>query len=109
MLYKSLTLFDLLLPEFPGAMFFKWDSDMYDEENKLSARVNTSDINEELGQIEYLFSDKTGHLLVQSSMCPHTRTQIQTNAPSKTQTNAWTNTKRNVHTPHKRTRRQTLT
>ena len=41
-------------------MFFKWDMDMYDAENDLSARVNTSDINEELGQIEYLFSDKTG-------------------------------------------------
>ena len=41
-------------------MFFKWDKDMYDAENDLSARVNTSDINEELGQIQYLFSDKTG-------------------------------------------------
>ena len=51
-----------------GAMFFKWDVDMYDEENDLNARVNTSDINEELGQIEYLFSDKTGTMYSTVSM-----------------------------------------
>ena len=68
-----MTHLSLLLPDFSGAMFFKWDSDMYDAENKLSARVNTSDINEELGQIEYLFSDKTGQLLVNT----HARTQTR--------------------------------
>lgn len=45
-----------------GSFFFRWDLDMYDERNDLSALVNTSDLNEELGQIEYLFTDKTGTL-----------------------------------------------
>lgn len=35
---------------------------MYDEKTNQLAKANTSDINEELGQIEYLFSDKTGTL-----------------------------------------------
>lgn len=35
---------------------------MYDEETDQPAVANTSDLNEDLGQIEYLFSDKTGTL-----------------------------------------------
>jgi phospholipid-translocating ATPase len=35
---------------------------MYDEETDQPAKANTSDINEDLGQVEYLFSDKTGTL-----------------------------------------------
>lgn len=35
---------------------------MYDEETDQPAMSNTSDLNEELGQIEYLFADKTGTL-----------------------------------------------
>lgn len=35
---------------------------MYDENSDQSALTNTSDLNEELGQIEYLFADKTGTL-----------------------------------------------
>lgn len=35
---------------------------MYSKENDQPAVVNTSDLNEELGQIEILFSDKTGTL-----------------------------------------------
>lgn len=35
---------------------------MYDEENGFSAVARTSNLNEELGQIEYVFSDKTGTL-----------------------------------------------
>ena len=35
---------------------------MYDEKTDQPAKVNTSDINEDLGQVEYLFSDKTGTL-----------------------------------------------
>ncbi|KAF7997896.1 hypothetical protein HCN44_009294 [Aphidius gifuensis] len=50
------------LQRFMGSFFFRWDLDMYDETNDLSALVNTSDLNEELGQIEYLFTDKTGTL-----------------------------------------------
>ena len=33
---------------------------MFDEASGVPARANTSDLNEDLGQIEYLFSDKTG-------------------------------------------------
>ena len=35
---------------------------MYDPVTDQPAKVNTSDLNEDLGQIEYLFSDKTGTL-----------------------------------------------
>lgn len=35
---------------------------MYDEKADQPAKVNSSDLNEDLGQIEYLFSDKTGTL-----------------------------------------------
>jgi phospholipid-translocating ATPase len=45
-----------------GSQFFSSDQDMYDEENDTWPVCNTSDISEELGQINYLFSDKTGTL-----------------------------------------------
>lgn len=35
---------------------------MYDEKTNQRAKVNSTDLNEDLGQIEYLFSDKTGTL-----------------------------------------------
>jgi P-type E1-E2 ATPase len=35
---------------------------MYDAKTDQPAKANTSDLNEDLGQIEYLFSDKTGTL-----------------------------------------------
>ena len=35
---------------------------MYDPVTDQPAKVNSSDINEDLGQVEYLFSDKTGTL-----------------------------------------------
>ena len=36
------------------------DLDMYYEDNDIPACARTSNLNEELGQIEYVFSDKTG-------------------------------------------------
>lgn len=35
---------------------------MYDAASDQPALANTSDLNEELGQVEYLFTDKTGTL-----------------------------------------------
>ncbi|CAH8584527.1 unnamed protein product [Dicrocoelium dendriticum] len=48
--------------KFFGSMFFEWDLAMYDSKSNAKARVNTSDLIEEMGQIEYLFTDKTGTL-----------------------------------------------
>ena len=45
-----------------GTAFFVFDADMYDKEENLWPICNTSDISEDLGQINYLFSDKTGTL-----------------------------------------------
>ncbi|XP_011879867.1 PREDICTED: probable phospholipid-transporting ATPase IF isoform X2 [Vollenhovia emeryi] len=50
------------LQKFLGSVFFGWDLDMYDKSNDQPALANTSDLNEELGQVEYLFTDKTGTL-----------------------------------------------
>lgn len=67
-----LVLFNYLIPislyvtiemhKFLGSMFLEWDKDLYDEATNQPLIVNTSDLNEELGQVEILFSDKTGTL-----------------------------------------------
>uniref|UniRef100_A0A7N8YB73 Phospholipid-transporting ATPase n=1 Tax=Mastacembelus armatus TaxID=205130 RepID=A0A7N8YB73_9TELE len=50
------------MQKFLGSYFIMWDDDMFDEELGERAMVNTSDLNEELGQVEYVFTDKTGTL-----------------------------------------------
>ncbi|XP_068107103.1 phospholipid-transporting ATPase IG isoform X2 [Hyperolius riggenbachi] len=50
------------MQKFLGSFFIAWDKEMYDEDMKEGALVNTSDLNEELGQVEYIFTDKTGTL-----------------------------------------------
>ncbi|XP_016518880.1 probable phospholipid-transporting ATPase IF isoform X1 [Poecilia formosa] len=50
------------MQKFLGSFFIGWDLDLYHEESNQKAQVNTSDLNEELGQVEYLFTDKTGTL-----------------------------------------------
>ncbi|XP_067327762.1 phospholipid-transporting ATPase IG isoform X2 [Anolis sagrei] len=50
------------MQKFLGSFFIGWDKEMYDESRDEGALVNTSDLNEELGQVEYVFSDKTGTL-----------------------------------------------
>lgn len=48
--------------KFLQAYFINWDEEMYDKENNFYAVARTSNLNEELGQIKYVFSDKTGTL-----------------------------------------------
>lgn len=40
----------------------KWDSKMYDAETDNNAECRNSDLVEELGQIDFIFTDKTGTL-----------------------------------------------
>lgn len=44
------------------ALLIGFDVDMYYEDNDTPAKARTSNLSEELGQIEYIFSDKTGTL-----------------------------------------------
>ncbi|XP_026838067.1 probable phospholipid-transporting ATPase IF isoform X2 [Drosophila erecta] len=45
-----------------GSWFMEWDLELYEPETDQPCVVNTSNLNEELGQINILFSDKTGTL-----------------------------------------------
>ena len=38
------------------------DHTMFDQEQDMEMRAQSSNLNEELGQVEYVFSDKTGTL-----------------------------------------------
>ncbi|XP_058811248.1 phospholipid-transporting ATPase IF [Topomyia yanbarensis] len=70
--FSFLILFNYLIPislyvtiemaKFLGGFYLEWDLQLYDEETDQPCIVNTSDINEELGQVSILFSDKTGTL-----------------------------------------------
>ncbi|XP_058444324.1 phospholipid-transporting ATPase IF isoform X2 [Malaya genurostris] len=70
--FSFLILFNYLIPislyvtiemaKFLGGFYLEWDLDLFDEETDQPCIVNTSDINEELGQVSLLFSDKTGTL-----------------------------------------------
>ncbi|XP_051893680.1 phospholipid-transporting ATPase IC-like isoform X2 [Pristis pectinata] len=44
------------------SFFINWDMNMYYEERDTPANARTTTLNEELGQIKYIFSDKTGTL-----------------------------------------------
>lgn len=44
------------------AQFIQWDKDIYYEETDTPTLVRSMSLNEELGQISYIFSDKTGTL-----------------------------------------------
>ena len=44
---------------------------MYDARSNQAAKVNSTDLNEDLGQIEYLFTDKTGTLTENEMVFKH--------------------------------------
>ncbi|GAB0097049.1 Phospholipid-transporting ATPase [Sergentomyia squamirostris] len=70
--FSFLILFNYLIPislyvsievhKFLGSFYMEWDQELYDSLTNQPCIVNTSDLNEELGQVEILFSDKTGTL-----------------------------------------------
>jgi phospholipid-transporting ATPase len=71
-LLTFLILFNNLIPislqvtlevvRFIQAIFINMDIKMYHEESDTPAMARTSNLNEELGQVKYIFSDKTGTL-----------------------------------------------
>lgn len=66
-LYVSMDIVRLL-----QAKFICWDLNMYYEPIDQPAEAKTGDLNEDLGQVEYLFTDKTGTLtenLMEFKMC----------------------------------------
>lgn len=45
-----------------SSFYINWDRKMYYPKNDTPAQARTTTLNEELGQIKYIFSDKTGTL-----------------------------------------------
>uniref|UniRef100_A0A914D595 Uncharacterized protein n=1 Tax=Acrobeloides nanus TaxID=290746 RepID=A0A914D595_9BILA len=43
-------------------MWINFDTEMYYEKNDVPAKARTTTLNEELGQVEHIFCDKTGTL-----------------------------------------------
>lgn len=52
----------LEIEKFLGTLFLQWDEEVTGTGEDEAPKVNTSDLNEEPGQMEFLFSDKTGTL-----------------------------------------------
>lgn len=66
------TCFSVEMIRLGNSMWINWDTKMYYPVTDCPAKARTTTLNEELGQIEYIFSDKTGTL-------------TQVNAPVKAQ------------------------
>uniref|UniRef100_A0A1L8DEI0 Phospholipid-transporting ATPase n=2 Tax=Nyssomyia neivai TaxID=330878 RepID=A0A1L8DEI0_9DIPT len=79
--FSFLIIFNYLIPislyvtieihKFLGSFFMEWDHELYDAPTNQPCIVNTSDLNEELGQVELLFSDKTGTLTKNEMIFQH--------------------------------------
>ncbi|XP_064404646.1 probable phospholipid-transporting ATPase IA isoform X2 [Halichondria panicea] len=65
-LYNNLIPISLIVTlevlKFVQSFYINWDLDMYNVSNDTPALVRNSNLNEELGQVKYVFSDKTGTL-----------------------------------------------
>ena len=48
--------------KFVQGIFIEWDVEMFDVEKGLPAKAQSSNLNEELGMVSHIFSDKTGTL-----------------------------------------------
>ncbi|CAG2061226.1 unnamed protein product, partial [Timema podura] len=57
-----LLFFSVEVIRFAQSFLINWDEKMYYEKSGTAAKARTTTLNEELGQIEYIFSDKTGTL-----------------------------------------------
>ena len=55
-------LVSLEMVKFAQAIFMEYDWMMHDPYKDLPAKVQSSNLNEELGMVNYIFSDKTGTL-----------------------------------------------
>ena len=55
-------LMTLEMVKYLQGIFISWDYHMYDLVNKQRPKVQTSTLNEELGQVKFIFTDKTGTL-----------------------------------------------
>ena len=55
-------LMTLELVKYFQGFFISWDIDIYDKKKRVTTKVQTSTLNEELGHVKYIFSDKTGTL-----------------------------------------------
>lgn len=51
------------------SLLINWDLKMYYEVNDIPAQARTTTLNEELGQIEYIFSDKVWRYCTCIAMC----------------------------------------
>lgn len=59
-MYGLVFSFDREVIRFAQAKFIQWDKDMYFDSLHHHATARTSDVNEDLGQVDYIFTDKTG-------------------------------------------------